>query len=164
MAPARDRAVWPRGWDGAMPCAWPRRRTCEPVCAPVGLRYRVVARDRPAAVWPARGRAGCGQGACGTAGQPHSCVCRHQPPAQPVHSPGVDMANIPSQRYLGGYRRSVLSREGPRCRRSTAESSPEDPHADDAENEIFTRAWSSSLRVGRLSDEAPLPRTKSWRW
>ena len=28
----------------------------------------------------------------------------------------------------------------------------------------LTRAWSSSLRVGRLSDDVPLPRTKSWRW
>ena len=28
----------------------------------------------------------------------------------------------------------------------------------------LTRAWSSSLRVGRLSNDVPLPRTKSWRW
>ena len=28
----------------------------------------------------------------------------------------------------------------------------------------LTRAWSSSLRVGRLSNDTPRPRTKSWRW
>ena len=28
----------------------------------------------------------------------------------------------------------------------------------------LNRAWSSSLRVGRLSNDVPLPRTKSWRW
>ena len=28
----------------------------------------------------------------------------------------------------------------------------------------LNRAWSSSLRVGRLSNDVPLPRLKSWRW
>ena len=28
----------------------------------------------------------------------------------------------------------------------------------------LTRAWPSSLRVGRLSNDVPLPRLKSWRW
>jgi hypothetical protein len=28
----------------------------------------------------------------------------------------------------------------------------------------LTRAWSSSLHVGRLSNDTPRPRTKSWRW
>ena len=28
----------------------------------------------------------------------------------------------------------------------------------------LNQVWSSSLRVGRLSNDVPLPRTKSWRW
>ena len=75
------------------------KHASEPACALAGLRCRVVAQARPG--WPAQ--EGRGQGACGTVGQTHSRVCRHQPPVQPVHSPAVDMANIPPQRHLGGW-------------------------------------------------------------